>query len=336
MKTSQALALRARIILACADGKRNVEVAQKLGVTQNTVSKWRVRFLEKGLDGLLDEPRPGTPRRLSDEEVERVLTMTLESKPQNATHWSTRSMAAACGLSRTSVHRIWRAFALAPHRTETFKLSTDPLFIEKVRDIVGLYMNPPDKALVLCVDEKSQIQALDRTQPILPMRPGQAERRTFDYKRNGTTSLFAALNTKTGEIIGQTYRRHRSVEFRKFLDKIDENVPPKLDVHIILDNYGTHKTAMIQRWLSKRTRFHLHFTPTSTSWINLVERWFALLTERQLRRGSFQSTLELETVITNYIEHNNQQPKPFIWTKTADQILASLARFCQRTLKTGH
>ncbi|MGH9928626.1 MAG: IS630 family transposase [Pyrinomonadaceae bacterium] len=336
MKTSQALALRARIILACADGKRNVEVAQKLGVTKNTVSKWRWRFLEKRLDGLLDEPRPGTPRRLSDAEVERVLTMTLESTPTNATHWSTRSLAKACGLSRTSVHRIWRAFALAPHRSETFKLSNDPLFIEKVRDIVGLYMNPPDKALVLCVDEKSQIQALDRTQPILPMRPGQVERRTFDYKRNGTTSLFAALNTRTGKIIGQTYPRHRSVEFRKFLDKIEENVPPELDVHIILDNYGTHKTAMIQRWLAKRPRFHLHFTPTSASWINLVERWFALLTERQLRRGIFHSTRELETVIGNYIEHNNEQPKPFIWTKTADQIFASVARFCQRTLKTGH
>lgn len=335
-KTSQALAVRARIVLGCAGGRSNTEIAERLGITKQTVGKWRRRFLEKRLDGLLDEPRPGTPRRLSDEEVERVLTMTLESTPKNATHWSTRSMAAACGLSRTSVHRIWRAFALAPHRSETFKLSKDPLFIEKVRDIVGLYMNPPDKALVLCVDEKSQIQALDRSQPILPMRPGQAERRAYDYKRNGTTSLFAALNTKTGQIIGETYRRHRSVEFRKFLDKIDQSVPPDLDVHIILDNYGTHKTAIIQRWLLKRPRFHLHFTPTSASWINLVERWFALLTEQRLRRGSFHSTRELETAIGSYIEHNNEQPKPFIWTKTADEILASVARFCQRTLKTGH
>lgn len=335
-KTSQALALRARIILACADGTSNTQVAAALGVTKQTVGKWRRRFIAERTDGLLDEPRCGTPRRLSDAEIERVLTMTLESTPKNATHWSTRSLAAACGLSRSSVHRIWRAFALAPHRSETFKLSKDPLFIEKVRDVVGLYMNPPDKALVLCVDEKSQIQALDRTQPILPMRPGQAERRAFDYKRNGTTSLFAALDHRSGQIIGQTYRRHRSAEFRKFLDKIDESVPPDLDVHIILDNYGTHKTAVIQRWLLKRPRFHLHFTPTGASWINLVERWFALLTEQRLRRGSFRSTRELEIAIRTYIDNHNGEPKPFAWTKTADEILSSLARFCQRTLKTGH
>jgi transposase len=335
-KTVQSLAQRARIILACAEGKTNTIVAERMRVTKQMVGKWRTRFLNKRIDGLLDEPRPGTPRRLSDAEVERVLTMTLESMPKNATHWSTRSLAAACGLSNASVHRVWRAFALAPHRSENFKLSTDPLFIDKVRDIVGLYLDPPDKALVLCVDEKSQIQALDRSQPILPMRPGQAERRAHDYKRNGTTSLFAALNTKTGKVIGQLHRRHRALEFRKFLDKIEAEVPPEFDVHLILDNYGTHKTATIQRWLLKRPRFQLHFTPTSASWLNLVERWFALLTEQQLRRGVFRSTRNLETTIRNYITTHNEQPKPFIWTKTADEILASVARFCQRTLETGH
>lgn len=335
-KTGQALAQRARIILESATGKSNTEVARHLRVTNQMVGKWRMRFLEKRLDGLLDEPRPGTPRRLGDAEVERVLTLTLESTPKNATHWSTRSLAAACGLSRSSVHRVWQAFALAPHRSETFKLSRDPLFIEKVRDIVGLYLDPPDKALVLCVAEKSQIQALDRSQPILPMRPGQAERRAHDYKRNGTTSLFAALDTKSGKVIGQLHRRHRALEFRKFLDTIDAAVPQDFEVHLILDNYGTHKTATIQRWLLKRPRFQLHFTPTSASWLNLVERWFALLTEQQLRRGVFHSTRNLETTIRNYIDTHNQQPKPFIWTKTADEILASVARFCQRTLETGH
>ena len=335
-KTGQALAQRARIILESATGKSNTEVARRLRITNQMVGKWRMRFLEKRLDGLLDEPRPGTPRRLSDAEVERVLTMTLESTPQNATHWSTRSLAAACGLSRSSVHRVWQAFALAPHRSETFKLSRDPLFIDKVRDIVGLYLDPPDKALVLCVDEKSQIQALDRSQPILPMRPGQAEWRAHDYKRRGTTSLFAALDTKSGKVIGPLHRRHRALEFRKFLDTIDAAVPPEFEVHLILDNYVTHKTAIIQRWLLKRPRFQLHFTPTSASWLNLVERWFALLTEQQLRRGVFHSTRSLETTIRNYIDNHNEQPKPFIWTKTADEILASVARFCQRTLETGH
>ena len=335
-RTVQSLAQRARIILACAEGNTNTAVAASLRVTIQTVGKWRARFLQKRIDGLLDEPRPGTPRRLSDVEVERVLTMTLESMPRNATHWSTRSLASACGLSNSSVHRVWRAFGLAPHRSESFKLSTDPLFIDKVRDIVGLYLNPPDKALVLCVDEKSQIQALDRSQPILPMRPGQVERRAHDYTRKGTTSLFAALNTKTGEVIGQLHRRHRAQEFRKFLDTIDAAVPAEFDVHLILDNYGTHKTASIQRWLLKRPRFHLHFTPTSASWLNLVERWFALLTEQQLRRGVFSSTRNLEKTIRTFIAHHNEQPKPFIWTKTADEILSNLARFCKRTLETGH
>jgi transposase len=335
-KTAQALALRARIILGCAEGKPNKVVAQQVHVREQTVSKWRSRFLGKGLEGLLDEPRPGTPRKVSDAEVEKVLTMTLESQPRDATHWSTRSMARQCGLSRSTVSRIWRAFALQPHRSETFKLSKDPLFIDKVRDIVGLYLNPPDRAMVLCVDEKSQIQALDRTQPMLPMRPGQAERRSHDYKRHGTTSLFAALDVKTGSILGECHRRHRSVEFRKFLDTIDAHVPDSLEVHLILDNYGTHKTAPIRNWLLKRPRFHVHFTPTSASWINMVERWFATLTEKQIRRGVHRSVRELETAIKNYLAVSNQSPKPFVWTKTADDILASLARFCQRTLETGH
>ena len=335
-KSAQALALRSRMILLCASGKTNTEVAAAVEVTKQTVGKWRQRFLDKRLDGLLDEPRSGTPRKLSDQEVERVLARTLETLPPDATHWSTRSLAKACGLSRSSVHRIWRAFALQPHRTETFKLSKDPLFIDKVRDIVGLYMNPPDRALVLCVDEKSQIQALDRTQPLLPMRPGQAERRSHDYKRHGTTSLFAALDVKTGRLIGECHRRHRSVEFRQFLDTIDASVPQRFDVHLVLDNYGTHKTQLIHRWLLKRPRFHLHFTPTGTSWINQVERWFALLTERRLRRSAFRSPRELESAIRSYIDHHNQQPAPFRWTKTADDILASVARFCLRTSETGH
>jgi transposase len=335
-KSAQALALRARMILKCAEGRSNTEVAAELHITKQTVGKWRHRFLEKRLDGLLDEPRPGTPRKLSDAEVEAVLARTLESTPKDATHWSTRSLAQACGLSHSSVHRIWRAFALQPHRSETFKLSKDPLFIEKVRDIVGLYLNPPDRALVLCVDEKSQIQALDRSQPLLPMRPGQAERRTHDYKRHGTTSLFAALDVKSGRLIGECHRRHRSVEFRQFLDTIDATVPKRFDLHLVLDNYGTHKTPLIHRWLVKRPRFHLHFTPTGTSWINQVERWFALLTEKRLRRSAFRSTRELESAIRGYIHQHNEQPKPFHWTKTADQILENIARFCQRTSDTGH
>jgi transposase len=335
-KSAQALAQRARIILACAEGLNNTQVGDRLHLTVQTVGKWRSRFVQKRLDGLLDEVRPGTSQRLTDKEVEGVLTMTLESTPKDATHWSTRSMAQACGLSHMSVHRIWQAFALAPHRSQTFKLSKDPLFIEKVRDIVGLYLNPPHKALVLCVDEKSQIQALDRSQPVLPMRPGQAERRSHDYTRHGTTSLFAALEAKSGKVIGQLHRRHRSVEFRQFLDQIEAAVPKDYDTHLILDNYGTHKTSMIQRWLVKRPRFHLHFTPTGASWLNLVERWFALLTEKQIRRGVFRSTRELETAIRNYLKNYNDQPKPFIWSKTADEILASVARFCKRTLVTGH
>src|SRR3954466_15152576 len=331
-KTAQALALRAKIILACAEGKPNGVVARQARVRQQTVGKWRSRFLSRGLDGLLDEPRPGTPRRVSDAEVKQVLTTTLESLPRDATYWSTRSLAQESGLSRSTISRIWRAFGLQPHRSETFKLSKDPLFIDKVRDIVGLYLNPPDRALVLCVDEKSQIQALDRPQPLLPLRPGQAERRSHDYKRHGTTSLFAALDVKAGTIIGQCMARHRASEFRRFLDEVEKNVPDGLDIHVVMDNASSHKTKLIRDWFAKRPRWHVHFTPTSSSWINQVERFFALLTEQQIRRGAHRSTKELEAAISAYIQARNENPKPFRWTKSADDILASIERFCRRTL----
>lgn len=335
-KTSQALALRARIVMACQHDVPNREVAQRLRVTVQTVGKWRKRFLAKRLDGLLDEPRPGAPRTISDAVVEKIVAKTLHDKPRDATHWSSRSMAKASGLSQTAVVRIWRAFGLQPHRSETFKLSTDPLFVDKVRDIVGLYLNPPDRALVLCVDEKSQIQALDRTQPILPITPGLPERRTHDYNRHGTTTLFAALNVATGEVIGELHRRHRAKEFLQFLRTIEESVPATLDVHLVLDNYGTHKTAAVKRWLTRHPRFHVHFTPTSASWLNQVERWFALLTQKQIRRGTHRSTVELEAAIRSYLKIYNHDPKPFTWTKTADQILDSIKRFCLRISNSGH
>jgi transposase len=334
LKSAQSLALRARIVLRCAGGESNVEVSRALHVSRQTVGKWRKRFVERRLDGLLDEPRPGAPRRVGDEQIEAVVTHTLESAPRNATHWSTRSMAESSGLSHMTIQRIWKAFGLQPHRTETFKLSTDPLFVDKVRDIVGLYLNPPERALVLSVDEKSQIQALNRTQPVLPMRPGQAERRSHDYIRHGTTTLFAALDTATGKVIGECHRRHRATEFRKFLDTIDRAVPAELDVHLIMDNYGTHKTAMIRNWFARRPRFHAHFTPTSSSWINMVERFFAALTDKQIRRGVHRSTRQLETAIRDYLKAHNETPKPFRWTKSADDILDSVARFCKRTSVT--
>jgi transposase len=319
------------VVLASADGLDNKSVARKLRVSLGMVGKWRSRFLESRLEGLYDEPRPGAPRKVSDSQVEEVIIQTLESTPRGETHWSTRGIAKATGLSRMTISRIWHAFGLQPHRTETFKLSPDPQLIEKVRDIVGLYMNPPDHALVFCVDEKSQIQALDRTQPLLPLRPGQLERGTHDYKRHGTTSLFAALELKTSHVIGQLHRRHRSREFREFLDVIEAQVPDALEVHIIVDNYGTHKTATIRKWFAKRPRFHVHFTPTYGSWINLVERWFAELTNKRLRRGVFRSVKELEAAIREYIAVHNEDPKPFVWTRTADQILASISRYAQRT-----
>jgi transposase len=325
------LARRARLVLACAEGLDNKTVARKMRASLGMVGKWRSRFLKARLEGLYDEPRPGAPRKVSDAQVEQVVIQTLESTPRGQTHWSTRGLAKASGLSRMTVSRIWRAFGLQPHRSDTFKLSPDPLLIEKVRDIVGLYMNPPDHALVLCVDEKTQIQALDRTQPLLPLRPGQLERRTHDYKRHGTTSLFAALELKTSQVIAQLKHRHRAVEFRQFLDVIEAQVPLELDVHIIVDNYGTHKSAIIRKWFAKRPRFHVHFTPTYGSWINLVERWFAELTNKRIRRGVFRSVKDLEAAIRQYIEVHNENPKPFAWTKTADQILSSIARYAQRT-----
>lgn len=335
-KTSQALALRSRIVLACAQGVDNCEVARRCGVMRQTVSKWRNRFLERRLDGLLDEPRPGAPRKLDDGRIEALIATTLNERPREATHWSTRLLAKKVGVSQTTVSRAWRAFGLQPHRSETFKLSTDPLFIDKVRDIVGLYMDPPTKAMVLCVDEKSQIQALDRTQPILPLAPGLPERRTHDYKRHGTTTLFAALDVATGKVIGELHRRHRSKEFLTFLRTIEDNVPVQLDVHLIMDNYGTHKTPTVKGWLARHPRFHVHFTPTSGSWLNLVERWFGLISQRQIKRGTHRSTFELERAIRNYLSVYNEQPKPFDWTKTADEILDSLAKFCKRTSDSGH
>src|SRR5579863_658100 len=323
------LVKRARLVLMAADGVPNKLIAADLDLSSQSVCKWRQRFLKQGLEGLHDELRAGRPRSISDEKVAAVLRKTLKSKPKGATHWSIRPMARQTHLSPASVHRIWQAFGLQPHRQRHFKLSTDPQFVEKVRDIVGLYLNPPDRALVLCVDEKSQIQALDRSQAVLPMRPGQAERRSHDYHRHGTTSLFAALDAKTGKVLGALHRRHRSADFRKFLDRIDASAPAGLDVHLILDNYSTHKTALIRRWLAKRPHYHVHLTPTGSSWINLVERFFGLLTEKQIRRGVHRSTRELEQAIRQYLDIYNDKAKPFVWTKTADEILASVARFCQ-------
>ena len=331
-RSQPVLARGARVVLACAEGLDNKAVAKKLRCSLGTVGKWRARFLQTRLEGLYDEPRPGAPRRVSDAEVEKVVIQTLESTPRGQTHWSTRGLAKATGLSRMTISRIWHAFGLQPHRADTFKLSPDPQLIEKVRDIVGLYMNPPDHALVFCVDEKSQIQALDRTQPLLPLRPGQAERGTHDYKRHGTTSLFAALELKTSRVIGKLHRRHRSREFRQFLDVIESQVPADMDVHIVADNSSTHKTATIRNWFAKRPHFHIHFTPTYGSWINLVERWFAELTNKRIRRGVFRSVRELEAAIREYIDVHNEAPKPFLWTRTADQILDSIARYARRTV----
>jgi len=336
MKSSNGLAQRARMVLRCATGAPSSTVASELGVTNATVGKWRARYIARGLGGLLDEPRCGAPRQISDEKVEAVVTQTLETMPQGATHWSTRSMAAKSGLSHTTVRRIWHAFGLQPHRVEHFKLSNDPQFIDKVRDIVGLYLNPPQHALVLSVDEKAQIQALDRTQPILPLRPGIAQRQTHDYRRHGTTSLFAALDVRSGTVIGELHQRHRSIEFKGFLQRIDREVPAELEVHVILDNYSTHKTPLIQRWLLRHPRYHLHFTPTYSSWINQVERVFSDLTEKQLRRGTHRSTRQLESAIRLYLAVRNEHPKPFVWVKTADEILASVRRFCERTSVPGH
>jgi transposase len=331
-KIARADALRAEIVLLAADGLNNCAIADEIGVSRMTVLTWRKRFAAKRFDGLDDEPRCGAPRQFGDDKIADVVTKTLETMPSHATHWSTRSMAKASGLSVSTVHRIWSAFSLQPHRSETFKLSTDPQFVEKVRDIVGLYLDPPERALVLCVDEKTQIQALDRTQPLLPMRPGQAERRTHDYERHGVTTLFAALDVKAGTIVGKCMPRHRAQEFRKFLDEVERNVPANLDIHVIMDNASSHKTRLIRAWFAKRRRWHVHFTPTSSSWINQVERFFALLSEQQIKRGTHRSTAELERAINAYIKTRNADPKPFRWTKSADDILASVERFCRRTI----
>jgi transposase len=336
-KTAQRLALRARIVLAAADGHTSTAIAADLRVTLPTVGKWRQRFLDKRLEGLTDEPRPGPPRTITDARVEEVVTKTLETKPANATHWSTRGMARHTGLSQTAISRIWRAFGLKPHRAETFKLSADPYFVEKVRDVVGLYLDPPDRAVVLSVDEKSGTQALDRTQPVLPMTPGQAERGTHDYVRRGTTSLFAALDVATGKVIGKCHRRHRHQEFLKFLAEIDAAVPAEdgVTVHLVLDNYATHKTPAVKRWLAKHPRFVVHFTPTSASWLNQVERFFAELTEKRIRRGVFRSVRELERAIEAYLAEHNRDPKPFRWTATADLILRRVEEVCKRTCNSG-
>jgi transposase len=330
--SAQALAQRSRIVLLAAEGLTNTAIAERLGVYRPMVTKWRSRFAEHRLDGLTDEPRPGQPRKITDAKVEEVIVKTLETTPRDATHWSTRSMAAEVGLNQTAVHRIWKAFGLQPHRRDAWKLSKDPQFIDKLRDVVGLYLNPPERAVVLCVDEKSQIQALDRTAPILPLLPGVPERATHDYKRAGTSSLYAALDLTTGKVIGRLHSRHRAIEFKRFLATLDREVPAELDVHVILDNSSTHKTPAIQRWLLAHPRFVLHFTPTSSSWLNLVERWFAELTTKLLRRGAHRSVRELNADIRAW----NDDPKPYVWTKTADQILESIATYCNRINDSRH
>jgi transposase len=334
--SAQALALRSRVVLLAAEGLNNTEIAERLGVHRPMVRKWRGRFAEHRLEGLTDEPRPGQPRKITDAQIEEVIVKTLESTPQDATHWSTRSMAEEVGLTQSAVYRIWKAFGLQPHRQETWKLSRDPQFIEKVRDVVGLYLNPPERAVVLCVDEKSQIQALDRTAPTLPMLPGTPQRATHDYKRAGTSSLYAALDLTTGKVIGRLHARHRAIEFKQFVQTLDREVPAELDVHLVLDNSSTHKTPAIQRWLLAHPRFVLHFTPTSSSWLNLVERWFAELTAKKLRRGAHRSVRQLNADIRAWIETWNENPRPYVWTKTADQILESIASYCNRINETRH
>jgi transposase len=335
-KSSQALALRSKIVLACANGADNKSVAAALGCNPVTVGKWRARFIDKRLDGLVDEDRPGRPASITLDQVEEVLVATLESTPKNATHWSRTSMAKKSGLSESTIGRIWKDFGLQPHRADGFKLSTDPLFMEKVVDVVGLYHNPPDKAVVLCVDEGAQIQAPDRSHPVLPMMPGMPERRTHDYVRNGITSLFAAFNVADGTVISELHRQHRAIEFKKFLTTIDKTVPEGLDIHIVCDNYGTHKTPAIKAWLGRHPRVHLHFTPTGSSWLNQVEHWFGYLTDQKIRRGAHKSVQSLEADIRSWIASWNDNPKPFVWKKTAEEILDSLSRYLQRISGAGH
>jgi transposase len=335
-KSANALAMRSRIVLAAADGLNNTAIAAKLDIAVSSARKWRSRFVADRLDGLLDEPRPGRPRTVSDDQVEAVIVRTLEAAPDDATHWSTRSLAAELGLSQSAVSRIWRAFGLQPHRQDSWKLSKDPQFIAKVRDVVGLYLDPPERAVVLCVDEKSQIQALDRTQPIFAMMPGTPARASHDYKRAGTSSLYAALDIATGQVIGSLHARHRAIEFKKFLTTIDREVPADYAVHVVLDNASTHKTPAIKRWLTAHPRFVLHFTPTSSSWLNLVERWFGELTTKKLQRGTHRSVRALNADIRAWIDTWNNNPRPYVWTKTADQILDSIARYCTRINDSRH
>jgi transposase len=335
-KSAQAMAMRARIVLSCGEGMSNSEVAHKLRITGATVGKWRERFRKQGLDGLLDEPRVGAPRTITDRQIEQVVTKTLESMPANSTHWSTRLMAAETGLSQNAIVRIWHAFGLQPHRVENFKFSTDPQFVEKVRDIVGLYLNPPDRAVVVCLDEKSQVQALNRTQPILPLAPGVPARQSHDYERHGVTSLFAAMDVASGVTISTCYRRHRHQEFLQFLNQVDQNLPPGMDVHLVMDNYGTHKVSKVRNWLARHPRYHVHFTPTSGSWLNLVERLFAEVTERCVRRGSHTTVRSLEKAMLSYLEKRNKNPKPFVWTADADMILGKVERLCKRISRSGH
>ncbi len=332
-KAERSLSDRCRIVLRCADGLTSKEVAAELGHAEHTVGKWRRRFAEHRIEGLSDEYRAGRPRSITDAQVAEIIKQTLETKPKDATHWSIRSMAAETGYSHTTVRRIWNAFGLQPHRSETFKLSTDPLFVDKVQDVVGLYLSPPNRAIVLCLDEKSQIQALDREQPVLPMAPGVTERRTHTYLRNGTTSLFAALDIATGAVVGKCYKRHRAKEFLDFLKELDRNLPDGPDVHLVMDNYATHKTPKVKAWLARRPHWHVHFTPTSASWLNQIERWFAELTRKQIQRGVHRSVAELEADIMAFIDAHNDDPKPYKWVKSADEILASVKRFCLKTMK---
>ena len=335
-KSAQAMALRARIVLQCGQDMSNSAVARKLHVAGATVGKWRERFRKFGLEGLLDEPRVGAPRKITDRQVEDVVRRTLETMPDNSTHWSTRLMAQKAGLSQTAIVRIWRAFGLQPQRVENFKFSKDPQFIEKVRDIVGLYLNPPDRAIILCVDEKSQVQALNRTEPILPLAPGVPARQSHDYERHGVTALFAAMDVASGVTISTCYRRHRHPEFLRFLNEIEGNLPAGIDVHLVRDNYGTHKVDKVRGWLARHSRYHVHFTPTSGSWLNLVERLFAELTERCVRRGSYTSVRMLEEAMLDYLDRRNRKPKPFVWTASADMILGKVERLCKRISNSGH
>jgi transposase len=334
--TPQKIALRARILLGAAEGKSNYQLSEELDVSRPTILLWRQRYLDAGLAGILkDAPRPGRKKMITPTKVDAIVNATLHTTPKDATQWSVRSMAKAQGVSSAMVHRIWRAHRLQPHRSEHFKLSRDPNFARKVRDVVGLYLNPPDKALVLCVDEKSQIQALDRTQPVLPLRPGIPARQTHDYERHGTTTLFAALNILDGSVIGSCLPRHRHGEFIKFLERIEDSTPRRREIHLILDNYGTHTHAKVKEWFAAHPRYHLHFTPTSASWLNLVERWFAEITRKRIRRGTFTSVPALITAIREYMKIYNRDPKPFVWTAKASTIMRKV-RHCKEALETGH